>query len=141
MFRRRVAFFSDGDLTGPVLIPVPAAINFPDNILNIPVHFVFFQVPFLFQVATNKKGNGLVKTGIESTLVFLDDLIAVITRLAVDELHQYFTLVHGEVGQGFTEFGFEFFFPGFDDRFPFFFEVIPVSFVLISLMVPPAIRA
>ena len=61
----------------------------PFNFLNDVFYFAFVAIGIvrLFKVAAEEKGNGLPGSGGKPTLIFFDDLVAVITGLPVNEFH------------------------------------------------------
>ena len=63
----------------------------------VGVAFVALGVVWLFKIAAKEKGNSLPGSGGKSTFIFLDDLVAVITSLPVNEFHQYFSLVNRQL--------------------------------------------
>ena len=77
-----------------------------------------FGIIGLFEIAAEEEGYGLVETGIEAAFIFLDDVVAVIAGLTVDELHQYFPLIDRHLFQGLGKLFFQFFFAGFDIILP-----------------------
>ena len=80
-----------------IRIPIPRRIDLLHKVLDLAVGFVG-EIPFLLEVSADKEGDGLIEAGIYAAFVFLDDLIAVITGLAIDQLHQHFSLVNRKIG-------------------------------------------
>ncbi len=80
-----------------IWIAVPGAIDLIDETLDLAVSCIR-QIPLLPKVAPKEKRNRLVEPGIHATLVFFDDLVTIITGLAIDEFHQHFALVNGKIG-------------------------------------------
>jgi hypothetical protein len=95
-----------------VWIIIPHTVDLFHKIFDLAIGLII-KIPVLFQVATNKKGNSLVKSCIYTTFILFNDLVAIITCLPVYKFHQDLALVYRQIRKRVTELFFQFFFPGF----------------------------
>ena len=67
-------------------------LHFLHNFFHFPV--ITALIVSLFETTAKKESDGLPDAGRETSAVFLDDIITIISGLPVDELHQHFSLVN-----------------------------------------------